>query len=150
FIIGSDGPLRANYERWVQRKGWPDVVFLGHVPAEDLPSLYASAQVFCAPSIGGESQGVVLLEAMAAGRPVVASDIPGYRSVIQDHVDGLLVPPGDAEVLAETVCRLLADEHTRTRLGHAARVRAEDFSWAQVSRQVEGYYLELLAHQAEL
>jgi phosphatidylinositol alpha-mannosyltransferase len=150
FIIGGDGPLRADYERWVQRKGWPDVVFLGRVPAEDLPSLYASAQVFCAPSTGGESLGVVLLEAMAAGRPVVASDIPGYRSVIQDSVDGLLVPPGDAEHLAETVCRLLADEHTRMRLGHAARARAEEFSWAQVSRQVESYYLELLAHQAEL
>jgi phosphatidylinositol alpha-mannosyltransferase len=148
FIIGGDGPQRADYERWVQRKGWPDVVFLGRVPAEDLPSLYASAQVFCAPSTGGESQGIVLLEAMAAGRAVVASDIPGYRSVIRDGTDGVLVRAGDSEHLAWTIGRILGSEELRLRLGHAGRLRAEEFSWAQVGRQLEEYYVELCAQQA--
>jgi phosphatidylinositol alpha-mannosyltransferase len=150
FLIGGDGPLRADFERWVERKGWPDVVFLGRVPAEDLPSLYASAHVFCAPSTGGESQGIVLLEAMASGRAVVASDIPGYRSVIRGGEHGLLVSPSDSEQLAWAICRLLGDEEARARLGHAGRLRAEDFSWAQVGRQVEDYYLELLAEREAL
>jgi phosphatidylinositol alpha-mannosyltransferase len=148
FIVGGDGPLRQDYERWVERKGWRDVVFLGRVPAEDLPSLYASAQVFCAPSTGGESQGIVLLEAMAAGRAVVASDIPGYRSVIRDGRDGVLIRPSDSEHLAWAVGQILGNEEQRLRLGHTGRQRAEEFSWAHVGRQVEEYYTELLAQQA--
>jgi phosphatidyl-myo-inositol alpha-mannosyltransferase len=150
FIIGGDGPLRADFERWVERKGWPDVVFLGRVPEEDKPSLFASAHVYCSPSIGGESLGIVLLEAMASGRAVVASDIPGYRSVVTSGTNGLLVRPGDSEQLAWAICRLLGDDEGRARLGHAGRLRAEDFSWAQVGREVEDYYLELLAERAAL
>ncbi len=150
FLIGGDGPLRADFERWVARKGWPDVLFLGRVPAEDLPSLYASAHVFCAPSTGGESQGVVLLEALAAGRAVVASDIPGYRSVIRNGEDGVLTHVGDSEHLAWAICRLLGDDEARAQLGHAGRLRAEEFSWAQVGRRVEDYYHELLAERAAL
>jgi phosphatidylinositol alpha-mannosyltransferase len=145
FIIGGDGPQRARIAAWVQKKGWRDVEFLGRVAAEDLPSLYASAHVFCAPSVGGESQGIVLLEAMAAGRAVVASNIPGYRSVVHDAVDGLLARPADAEHLAWAICHLLEDEEERTRLGVAGRLRAEGFSWERVSLQVEEYYEELWA-----
>jgi phosphatidylinositol alpha-mannosyltransferase len=145
FLIGGDGAHRARIEAWVQKKGWRDIIFLGRVAAEDLPSLYTSADVFCAPSVGGESQGIVLLEAMAAGRAVVASDIPGYRSVIHDGVDGLLARPRDAEHLAWAICRLLADPAGRKRMGIAARQRAESFGWERVSLQVEAYYEELWA-----
>jgi phosphatidyl-myo-inositol alpha-mannosyltransferase len=145
FLIGGDGPQRARIEAWVQKKGWRDIVFLGRVAPEDLPSLYASADVFCAPSVGGESQGVVLLEALAAGRAVVASDIPGYRSVIQDGVDGLLARPRDADHLAWTICHLLGDQKERARLGQTGRLRVETFSWERVGRQVEAYYEELWA-----
>jgi len=145
ILIGGDGAHRARIEAWVQKQGWRDIVFLGRVPAEDLPALYASADVFCAPSVGGESQGIVLLEAMASGRAVVASDIPGYRSVVHDGVDGLLARPRDAEHLAWAICRLLGDQAARTRLGAAALERAESFGWERVSRQVESYYEELWA-----
>jgi phosphatidylinositol alpha-mannosyltransferase len=148
FLIGGEGPLRPDYQRFVERKGWRDVVFLGRVSDDELPSLYASAQIFCAPSTGGESQGIVLLEAMAGGRAVIASDIPGYRSVIRSGEHGILTPPKDAEHLAWAVCRLLGDETLRARLGHAARARAEEFSWAHVGRQVEDYYGELVAERA--
>jgi len=87
---------------------------------------------------------------MAAGRAVVASDIPGYRSVITNGKTGLLAHPGDSEQLAWAICRLLGDEEERARLGHAGRLRAEDFSWAQVGREVEDYYLELLAEREAL
>lgn len=145
ILIGGDGPQRKGFQEYVERAGWRDVVFLGRVPAEDLSSLYASAHVFCAPNTGGESQGIVLLEALAAGRAVVASDIPGFRSVIHNQRDGLLVPPKNHEQLAWAVCHLLGDEAERARLQAAARTRAEDFSWAHVGEQVASYYEELLA-----
>lgn len=142
FLIGGDGPLRVGFERLVAQAGWQDVVFLGRVPAERLPALFTSADVFCAPNIGGESQGIVLLEAMASGRPVVASDIPGFRSVIRHQQDGLLTPPTRSEELAWAVCHLLSDDAERARLAQAGRQRAEAFSWEHVATEVLGYYEE--------
>ncbi|HEX8994846.1 MAG TPA: glycosyltransferase family 4 protein [Ktedonobacterales bacterium] len=145
FLIGGEGPLRPGFERLVAQAGWQDVVFLGRVPAELTPSLYASAHVFCAPNIGGESQGIVLLEALASGRAVVASDIPGFRSVIQHQRDGLLTPPARSEELAWAVCHLLSDDAERKRLGVAGRQRAEAFNWERVATQVVTFYEETRA-----
>jgi phosphatidylinositol alpha-mannosyltransferase len=148
FIIAGDGPLRAGFQRLVAQAGLRDVVFPGRIPAEELPALYTSAHVYCAPNTGGESQGVVLLEAMAAGRAVVASDIPGFRTVIHSQRDGLLVRPSSHEELAWAVCHLLADEGERRRLGEVARVRADEFSWERVGDRVVAYYEEVLAQHA--
>lgn len=143
FLVGGDGPLRAAYEKLVAEAGWRDVVFLGRVPSETLPSLYATADVYCAPGTGGESQGIVLLEALASGRAVVASDIPGYRSVIQHQRDGLMVQPARHEELAWAVCHLLGSEEERKRLGEAGRRRAETFSWERVATEVLAFYEEV-------
>ncbi|HEU5347669.1 MAG TPA: glycosyltransferase family 4 protein [Ktedonobacterales bacterium] len=145
FLIGGDGPQRVGFQTYVAQAGWRDVVFLGRVAPELLPSLYATADVFCAPNTGGESQGIVLLEAMASGRPVVASDITGFRSVIRNHRDGLLVAPKNHEQLAWAVCHLLEDEEERRRLAVAARERASEFGWEHVADQVLDYYRELRA-----
>jgi phosphatidylinositol alpha-mannosyltransferase len=148
FLIGGDGPQRVGFQTYVAQAGWRDVVFLGRVPADQLPSLYATADVFCAPNTGGESQGIVLLEAMASGRPVVASDIPGFRSVISNQRDGLLVAPKNHEQLAWAVCHLLDDEDERRRLAFAARERAKEFGWEYIAGQVLDYYRELRAEYA--
>jgi phosphatidyl-myo-inositol alpha-mannosyltransferase len=148
FLIGGDGPQRVGFQTYVAQAGWRDVVFLGRVPAEQLPSLYATADVFCAPNTGGESQGIVLLEAMASGRPVVASDIPGFRSVIRNQRDGLLVGPKNHEQLAWAVCHLLEDADERRRLAVAARERANEFGWEHVADQVLDYYRELRVEYA--
>ena len=148
FLIGGDGPQRVGFQTYVAQAGWRDVVFLGRVPADELPSLYATADVFCAPNTGGESQGIVLLEAMASGRAVVASDIPGFRSVIRNHRDGLLVAPKNHEQLAWAVCHLLEDDDERRRLALAARERANEFGWEHVADQVLSYYRELRAEYA--
>jgi len=118
------------------------------ISAEDLPALYTSAHVYCAPNTGGESQGIVLLEALAAGRAVVASGIPGFRTVITHQENGLLVPPASQEELAWAVCHLLGETAERARLGAAGRLRALDFSWEQVGGRVETYYDELFTHYA--
>jgi phosphatidylinositol alpha-mannosyltransferase len=119
------------------------VVMLGSVPHDELPHYHAASEVFCAPATGRESFGIVLVEAMAAGLPVVASDIPGYREVVRDGVEGILVTPRNPDVLAAAVGRLLDDPGTAKRLGAAGRERAHRFSWDVVAGEVEDLYREV-------
>jgi phosphatidylinositol alpha-mannosyltransferase len=118
----------------------PDLSFVGAVPQADLPSYYASADVFCAPSVGGESFGMVLVEAMAVGLPVVCSDIPGYRDVVHDGRDGLLVAPRDPEALATAVRGLLDNPARRAAMGEAARATAARYAWDVVATEVLEVY----------
>jgi phosphatidyl-myo-inositol alpha-mannosyltransferase len=115
----------------------------GHVSEEQLRSELARADVLAAPSLKGESFGLVLAEAMAAGVPVVASDIPGYRDVLT--AGGVLVPPGDPAALATALERLLGDEAERARLGAAGRREAARFAWPRVAEQVVGIYRRVAA-----
>jgi phosphatidylinositol alpha-mannosyltransferase len=101
--------------------------------------------VFCAPSTGNESFGIVLLEAMAVGKPVVASDIEGYREVLRDGVEGLCAPPEDPAGIADRLIRVLKDRKLARNMGAAGRARALQFAWPKVADQVESYYEELIA-----
>jgi phosphatidylinositol alpha-mannosyltransferase len=100
----------------------------------------ARADVLCAPSLHGESFGMVLTEAFAAATPVLASDIPGYRDVLRDGVDGQLLPAGDALALAEALRTLALDPPRRARMAVAARERAERFSWPHIAAEVLDSY----------
>lgn len=120
------------------------VVLAGYRPDEELPGYHAAAGVFVAPGLGGESFGVVLVEAMAAGLPVVASDIPGYREVVRHDVEGLLVRPSDPAALAGAVRRVLGEPGLGPRLGAAGRARAQRFSWATVTGEIEAAYQEAI------
>jgi phosphatidylinositol alpha-mannosyltransferase len=116
------------------------VTVLGRVSDAEKRAALEHADVLVAPSLGGESFGMVLTESFAAGTPVVASDIAGYRDVVRDGVDGLLVPRGDATALAETLRDLaLAPERTAA-LGVAAGASAERYAWPQVAAQVAACY----------
>jgi phosphatidylinositol alpha-mannosyltransferase len=102
--------------------------------------LFKSADVFVAPSTGQESFGIVLLEAMAAGAPIVASDIHGYKGVVKRGEQGLLVPPGEPKELAVAISRLLADGPLRAEMSASGVARAEAFSWERITDRVEAYY----------
>jgi phosphatidyl-myo-inositol alpha-mannosyltransferase len=121
------------------------VEFIGEVSSADLPRYYASCDVFCAPSIHGESFGLVLLEAMASGKPVVASHIPGYAGVVSHNKDGLLVEPKDSMSVALALVRLLADSDLRARLSATGRLTSELYAWPQVAARVLEVYQQCLS-----
>jgi phosphatidylinositol alpha-mannosyltransferase len=145
LIVVGDSFLRPWLARDQRGRTREHVRFVGAVPPAELPSYYASAHVVVSPALRNESFGIVLLEAMASGKPVVASDIPGYRAVVEDGEDGLLVPPGDAPALARTLAALLKDPAKRLRLAAAGRAKAETYGWGRVTARLEAYYLEVLA-----
>ncbi len=117
---------------------------LGKVSEERKLAELERAEVVCAPSLHGESFGMVLTEAFAAATPVLASDIPGYRDVLRHGRDGLLVPPGDALALAEALRSLALDPDLRARMAGAARERAERFAWPHVAAEVLDTYEQAL------
>jgi phosphatidylinositol alpha-mannosyltransferase len=113
---------------------------LGFLSQEDLTEELLSAKALVAPSLGGESFGMVLTRAFACATPVVASDITGYRDVMTDET-GLLVPPGDPDALANAVVALLEDEPGRRRLGEAARGLAQErYSWDDIAGRLAAIY----------
>jgi len=122
------------------------VKFVGRVSPEELPRYYKTCDLFCAPSTGFESFGIVLLEAMAAGRPIVAANIAGYRSVLQDGREGLLVEPENERALAEAIIRVLRDPALRAAMGEQGRRKAEQYDWPIVACRVLGIYEQALLH----
>jgi phosphatidylinositol alpha-mannosyltransferase len=144
-VVGRGRPLEG-YKRFAARQGWSpdDVLFAGYVSAEDLPYYYQACDVFCAPNTGQESFGVVLLEAMAAGAPIAASDIPGYRAVVANGEEGLLVERKNPGALADGLCRLLGNPEQRARMRRAGQVKARNYDWPRIATQVLEYYEEVL------
>jgi phosphatidylinositol alpha-mannosyltransferase len=144
LVVGA-GPKLREYRRFVGLRGIRDVEFLGRVSDEEKARYFASADIFCAPATGQESFGIVLLEAMAAGVPIVASDIHGYKNVVQRGAQGLLVEPRKPRALAAALYTLALDPDLRDRMGEAGRARAPEYSWDRVTEQVVAFYREVRA-----
>jgi phosphatidylinositol alpha-mannosyltransferase len=145
LIVGPGTRLRPKYEQAVRDAGLQDaVVFTGGVSYADLPRYYQTADICCAPATGHESFGIVLLEAMALGKPVVASNIAGYAGVLTHEQEGLLVKPKSAHELAKALSRLVEDESLRHHLGGRGAVTVKNYDWSLVARRVEAYYLHIL------
>jgi phosphatidyl-myo-inositol alpha-mannosyltransferase len=144
LVIGA-GPKQREYRRFVGLRGIRDVEFLGRVSDADKVRYFASADIYCAPNTGQESFGIVLLEAMAAGVPIVASDIHGFKQVIQRNVQGLLVEPRNPRALAAALYALARDPDLRHEMGEAGRARAPEYSWDRVTERIVDYYYEVRA-----
>ena len=142
LVIGT-GPKAREYRRYVGLRGIRDVEFLGRVSDHDKARYFASADIFCAPATGQESFGIVLLEAMAAGVPIVASDIHGYKQVVQRNVQGLLVEPRNQRALAAALYALARDPELRHEMGEAGRATAPDYSWPRVTERIVDFYHEV-------
>jgi phosphatidyl-myo-inositol alpha-mannosyltransferase len=137
-VIGAD---REDVLRYIAD---PDLLrsvdIRGRVSGEELWAELHRADVLCAPSLSGESFGMVLTEAFAAGTPVIASAIAGYSDVVSDGVDGLLVPPGDPQRLAEELQRIHHEPERLREMGEAARRSAQRYAWPRVADQVTEVY----------
>ncbi|MBW3649514.1 MAG: glycosyltransferase family 4 protein [Actinobacteria bacterium] len=139
LLVAGDGPQTAELRR---RFGRDDrVSWLGRITDEEKARYLRSVDVFCAPSVSGESFGIVLLEAMAASVPIVASDLPGYRNVARPDEHALLVPPGNPAALARGLALVLGDGSLRRRLVEGGDARAAEFSMDRLAER----YLELYA-----
>jgi phosphatidylinositol alpha-mannosyltransferase len=147
LLIVGDSYLRSRFEGSVPAVLREHVRFLGHVPSAELPRWYATGDIFVSPATGNESFGIVLLEAMACGRAVVASDIPGYRSVVIPDVNGVTVPPGDRGALARALAALADDPDRRQALATRGRARALEFAWPRVTDRIEAVYREVVARR---
>jgi phosphatidylinositol alpha-mannosyltransferase len=139
LIVVGNGILRFYYRGYVCLFRIKDVFFEGRASVKSLPRYYATADIFCSPATGKESFGIVLLEAMAAGKAVVASDIEGYRSVVTPDV-GILFQPADVQSLFKAIKSLLENKSLRLRLGMNAQQKAQDFGWSFIVEKLLACY----------
>ncbi len=141
-LIGAD-PLAVGLLFTRLRVSSEGIDVLGFLSQAELTEELLAAKTLVAPSLGGESFGMVLTRAFACATPVVASDISGYRGVMEPEA-GLLVPPGEPDALADAIVSLLADEPRRMELGRAARTIAQErYSWDRIARQLADVYEDL-------
>jgi phosphatidylinositol alpha-mannosyltransferase len=152
LLVGT-GPGEREARRYVLTRQLDDVEFLGRVSEAQKAQLFKTADIYVSPATGRESFGIVLLEAMSAGAPIICSDIHGYRGVVRRERDGILVEPGNADALAASIRRLIDDPALRAQLSRAGEERAQLFTWERVGQAVEEYYgfvIRRLAEQGEL
>ncbi len=142
-VFAGDGPMRRAVQDAIPPRFTDRVSLAGRFGDEDKPRILGGATVVCLPAIGGESFGITLLEALAAGRPVVATAIPGYAAVVRDGRDAVLVPPDDPETLAAALAEILRDREQIRRLAIAARQRAAAFDWPVVAGRIEAVYRQV-------
>lgn len=144
LIVVGDGPERGAFAETppsIRER----ILMLGAVSNAELPPYHAAADIFVAPATGRESFGIVLVEALSAGLPVAGSDIPGYREVVRNGVEGLLSRPGDPSGLADGAVTLLTEPELYARVKDAAKQRADRFGWPRIAEEVEEVYREAVA-----
>lgn len=140
LIIVGDGPQREMLEEFVEVEKLKEVVFAGFVDEAELPRYYTTADIFCSPAIHGESFGIVLLEAMAAGRAIVATNNIGYRNVLTGLGKHCLVPVKDAGTLAAKLIEFTKNETLRLKLAEWGRKEVKRYSWNLLSNEIFQFY----------
>jgi len=147
LIIAGKGPLEDQCRRLAGQLGLENAVhFAGFIRNRDIPRYYAAADVYCSPALGGESFGIVLLEAMAVGTPVCAGRIPGYQDVIRDGENGQLFDPQNPADIAHVLVQVLKDPGLQRSLRRNGMAFVKNYTWKAVARRIEGVYLEAIEH----
>jgi phosphatidylinositol alpha-mannosyltransferase len=141
--VGGDGP---QHDELRERHGHDGrIEWLGRITDAERAARMRGCTVYCSPSVRGESFGMVLLEAMASGCALVASDLPGHRNVATDDVDALLTPVGDPAALAKAIRRVIDDDELRRSLVTGGRLRAEELSMARLADRYSEIYESVMA-----
>ncbi|NIS82966.1 MAG: glycosyltransferase [Anaerolineales bacterium] len=143
LIVVGDGDLKVDFQRRVQDMRIEDrTYFAGLIPNQELPEFYRGADVLVQPSLVPESFGLCLVESLACGKPVIASDWPGVRAVVSDKVDGMLIRPGDIGDLVNKIQMIIDDPGLKQYMGQQGRLKVEEkFSWPKVVDRLEAIYL---------
>ncbi len=144
IVVGSGKTLRKAYETYVRKENLQDVVFIGEVAFNDLPRWYQTADIFCSPATGEESFGMVLLEAMALGKPIVASANEGYSTVVTNGKEGILVTPKSVDELEAALKKLIDDGDLRQQMGQAGLETVKQYDWPVVAQRILAYYDECI------
>jgi glycosyltransferase involved in cell wall biosynthesis len=148
LLVVGEGDLRQTYQQQASELGLGEqAIFCGRISDDELPAHYALCDILALPSTTmGEAFGVVLLEAFACGKPVVASNLPGVRSVVSDGYDGYLAQPGDVRDLAEKLRDLLENPHRGREFGARGRRKVETtYDWPVIIPRLERVYEEVLS-----
>lgn len=150
LLVVGDGDLRHTYEQQAAIEGIAErTIFAGRIAHEDTPPYFRSADVTVLPSSPPESFGLVLIESMSCGTPVIASDIPGVRTVVEHEGDGLLIQQNSPKALAEAVLRLIGNEESCQIMGKHGRVKVADrYSWPSIGQRLEAIYEQVSAQAA--
>lgn len=148
LIIAGDGNMRLDYEKKVVNLGLGNrVLFTGRIPQAELPAYYAVCDMVVIPSRPPEAFGLSLAQGMAAGKPVIGSDIPGVRTLVRTGVDGFLIEPDDIPALAERIKTLAGDPQLRLEMGQSGRARIEEqFTWKKVGDRLLRLYQTTCHH----
>ncbi len=140
LIVVGRGPLMPQLQKYIKKHAIKDIFFEGFVSTEDLPKYYRTAQIYCSPALFGESFGIVLLEAMAAGVPVVAFNISGYNDVVSNMDDGLLARPRDVHDLSQKLELLITKKPVMLELGARGRIKAKRHAWPEIAKRNLEFY----------
>lgn len=143
LIIVGEGEMKSSYINLANNLGISEsVIFAGHVNNEKLPNYYHDCDVFVLPSINkNEAFGLVLLEAMASGKPVITTNLPGVRSVLKNGRQGFVVAPNDIEALAGRIIKILANEKLAHKMGRSARKLVENkYTWEEAGKELDLIY----------
>jgi phosphatidyl-myo-inositol alpha-mannosyltransferase len=149
IVVSPITKSREKYEKQVFEAGLEDVIFVNGRNVSDMekPRYYSTADIYCAPATGHESFGIVLLEAMATGKPVVASNISGYATVITNGQEGILVPPKQEVPLAQAIASLIKNPEIGRQMGNRGRLKSQNYGWDQISVKVLDYYKKILKNK---
>ena len=149
IVVSPQTKSRGKYEKQAAEAGLEDVIFVNgrDVSDKEKPRYYSTADIYCAPATGHESFGIVLLEAMATGKPVVASNISGYASVITNGMEGILVPPKQEVPLAQAIARLIKDPQLGETMGERGRIKSHNYGWEQIAVKVLDFYRTALKNK---
>ncbi|MBM3924467.1 MAG: glycosyltransferase family 4 protein [SAR202 cluster bacterium] len=139
IVVGPGDPDRNCY-RIMAERSLKDLVMVGPARYSDLPRYYQTADIFCSPATGKESFGIVLLEAMALGKPIVATQIEGYSDILRNGHQALLARPKDSASLAEALAGLVKDTEMRAEMGRRGLEEVRQYSWERVAWRVVDYY----------
>ena len=144
IAVGPGTRLRKQYEKQVRKENVKNVIFAGYATFKELPRYYQTADIVCFPATGRESFGIVLLEAMSVGKPIIATAIDGFANVMTDGVEGLSVPPRNVEKLSESLLTLIKDKELRQQMGASGKQRSQIYDWSHIAQRILDFYQEIL------